>query len=213
MAFFGTIGVSEQSPVLRSQRLYMRAPVIGDYPSWSALRALSRDFLTPWEPSWPEDDLTRSAFRRRLRRYLHEQRSDRSYTFFVFKAAGDILLGGVTLSSIRRGVTQSCSLGYWIGQPHARNGYMSEAVSVIVPFIFDGLRLHRCEAACLPQNQASIGLLQKAGFTQEGYARGYLKIAGQWQDHVLFARLAEDAAAATLSNAALPRNGVVQPLK
>ncbi len=211
MAFFGTIGVSEQGPVLRSTRLYLRAPVIGDYAAWSTLRAVSRDFLTPWEPSWPEDDLTRSSFRRRLRRYLHERRSDHSYTFFLFQSAGDGLIGGLTLSSIRRGVTQSCSLGYWIGQPHARNGYMSEAVTTVLPFIFEGLRLHRVEAACLPQNQASIGLLQKAGFRQEGYARGYLKIAGEWRDHVLFARLAEDGAA-TLGDAAVPQNGVVQPM-
>ena len=198
MAFFGTIGSSEQAPVLRSSRLYLRTPAIADYSSWSALRGLSRDFLTPWEPSWPEDDLTRSAYRRRLRRYRHDQRGDRSYTFFIFQAANDTLLGGVTLSSIRRGVTQSCALGYWIGKPHAGQRYMSEAVAAIIPFVFEGLGLHRIEAACLPANQASIRLLQKAGFAREGYARGYLRIGGKWQDHILFARLAEDSGAKSI---------------
>lgn len=195
MAFFGTIGASDQGPVLRSTRLFLRTPVVSDYASWSQLRGRSRDFLTPWEPNWPEDDLTRSSFRRRLRRYQRDLRGDRSYTFFLFDITSKTLLGGLTLSAIRRGVTQSCSLGYWIGAPYAQQGYMSEAVGAIVPFVFEGLGLHRIEAACLPSNEASIRLLQNAGFTREGYARGYLRIAGKWQDHILFARLAEDSCA------------------
>jgi [ribosomal protein S5]-alanine N-acetyltransferase len=204
MAFFGTIGTSDHGPALRSERLYLRAPAIADYPSWSTLRGQSRDFLTPWEPSWPDGDLSRTSFRQRLRRYQRDLRADSSYTFFIFHAESDALLGGVTLSSLRRGVTQSCALGYWIGEPYARQGFMSEAVGAIVPFVYDDLRLHRIEAACLPNNLASIRLLEKAGFTREGYARGYLRIAGKWQDHILFARLAGDTAASVSAGANIP---------
>ncbi len=170
----------------------LRVPQQSDFRSWYELREASRDFLVPWEPTWPRDDLTKGAFRRRIRRYHQDIREDRAYPFFVFDAQSDALVGGLTLSNIRRGVAQACSLGYWIGQPFARRGFMSDAVATVLPFVFDQLGLHRLEAACLPSNQASIGLLNKCSFSEEGYARRYLKINGRWQDHVLFAALADD---------------------
>jgi len=152
-------------------------------------REASRAFLTPWEPTWPGDDLSRSAFRRRLRRYAEDQRSDTSYAFFLFRKSDEALVGGLTLANIRRGVAQAGSLGYWIGEPFARRGLMTGAVQALVPFSFGSLRLHRIEAACIPSNAASIRLLEKTGFVREGYAREYLCINGLWQDHLLFGRL------------------------
>ena len=152
------------------------------------LRALSRDFLTPWEPTWPADELSRAAFRRRLRRYARDLREDLTYPFFVFRAGDGVLLGGLTLSHVRRGVAQSASLGYWMGQPHAGRGHMSAAVAALVPFAFQTLRLHRVEAACVPTNQPSIRLLERNGFEREGYAKSYLCINGTWADHYLYAR-------------------------
>ena len=102
-------------------------------------------------------------------------------------------MGGCTLSNVRRGVTQCCALGYWIGERFARQGYMHDAVRALVPFIFSTLGLHRIEAACLPTNEPSKSLLQKAGFRQEGLARKFLQINGEWRDHVLFALLEDDA--------------------
>jgi [ribosomal protein S5]-alanine N-acetyltransferase len=99
------------------------------------------------------------------------------------------LVGGLTLANIRRGVAQACSLGYWMGLPFVRHGYMTAAVRAVVPFAFATLRLHRIEAACIPTNAGSIRLLEKNGFVREGYAREYLCINGIWQDHLLFARL------------------------
>ena len=96
------------------------------------------------------------------------------------------------MSNIRRGVSQSCSLGYWIGEPYARQGYMTKGVRAIIWFVFDVLRLHRLEAACLPENKASAALLTRTGFQYEGLARRYLKIDGVWQDHWLFALLNDD---------------------
>lgn len=189
MAFFRTTGYSESTPSIRGQGVFLRVPNPNDYPNWAALREASRDFLAPWEPVWPADDLTRASFRRRLRRYAEELRADQSYAFFVCRTADGALLGGLTLANVRRGVAQSGTLGYWMGAAYAGQGYMTAAVRALIPFSFDTLRLHRLEAACIPSNEASIRLLQKCGFVQEGYAKQYLCINGIWQDHLLFARV------------------------
>jgi [ribosomal protein S5]-alanine N-acetyltransferase len=192
MAFFRTVSFSEPLPIIEGDGVYVRSPQMADYAEWTAVREASRAFLTPWEPTWPVDDLTRSAFRRRLRRYADDQRSDQSYAFFLFRKRDDALAGGLTLANIRRGVAQAGSLGYWIGEAYAQQGLMTAAVRCLVPFAFASLRLHRLEAACIPTNAASIRLLEKTGFSREGYARQYLCINGLWQDHVLYARLSGD---------------------
>jgi ribosomal-protein-alanine N-acetyltransferase len=182
-----------QQPVIKGQGIYLRYPRIADYPVWAKLRGDSRDFLTPWEPVWADDELTRGAFRRRIKRYQKETRLDSAYVFFVLRESDDALLGGVTLSNVRRGVTQCCTLGYWIGAQFARKGYMTHAVKALVPFIFRTLGLHRIEAACLTDNDASKNLLARTGFRQEGLARRYLLINGAWADHLLFALLKDEA--------------------
>src|SRR3954469_9292547 len=173
MAFFRTVSFSEPLPTIEGDGVYLRAPQMSDYSEWTALRETSRAFLTPWEPTWPMDDLSRSAFRRRLRRYAEDQRADTSYAFFLFRKGDEALVGGLTLANVRRGVAQAGSLGYGIGEPFARCGLMSGAMQALVPFSFGSLRLHRLEAACIPTNIASIRLLEKAGFEREGYAREY----------------------------------------
>src|SRR5215813_5907230 len=175
MAFFRTVAFSEPSPALDGNGVILRPPQPGDFAEWAALRETSRAFLTPWEPIWPTDDLTRSAFRRRLRRYSEDQRSDQAYTFFIYRKSDSALVGGLTLANVRRGVAQTGSLGYWIGAPYTRQGYMAAAVRSMLPFSFVTLRL-----------------LEKCGFVREGYARQYLCINGTWQDHVLYARLRDD---------------------
>jgi ribosomal-protein-alanine N-acetyltransferase len=195
MAFFRTVSFSDPLPIVEGDGVYLRAPQMSDYSEWTTLREASRAFLTPWEPTWPSDDLSRSAFRRRLRRYAEDQRADTSYAFFLFRKPDDALVGGLTLANIRRGVAQAGSLGYWIGEPFARHGLMTGALQGLVPFAFESLRLHRLEAACIPSNAASIRLLEKMGFVREGYAREYLCINGLWQDHLLFARLNGDGGA------------------
>jgi ribosomal-protein-alanine N-acetyltransferase len=165
-----------------------------DFLEWAGVRERSRDFLVPWEPIWPADDLTRAAFRRRLKRYAEDLRTDQAYPFFLFRKDNGALVGGITLTNIRRGVAQAGTVGYWIGKPYARQGYMSAALQAFIPFVFETLRLHRLEAACIPTNAPSIRLLEKSGFEREGYAREYLCINGIWQDHLLYARLRPDPA-------------------
>jgi ribosomal-protein-alanine N-acetyltransferase len=192
MAFFRTVSFSEQLPAIAGEQVILRAPQMADYSEWAALREASRDFLTPWEPTWPSDDLSRASFRRRVKRYAEDQRSDLAYPFFIFRTGDGVLVGGLTLANIRRGCAQAGSLGYWMGAAFARQGYMTAAVRAVVPFAFGTLRLHRVEAACIPANLASIRLLEKTGFQREGFARQYLCIDGAWQDHLLFARLKGD---------------------
>ncbi len=192
MAFFRTVSLSEAMPAIVGETVVLRAPQFSDHAEWAALRGASRDFLTPWEPTWPADDLVRTSFRRRIKRYSEDQRADLAYAFFVFRKSDSVLVGGLTLANIRRGCAQAGSLGYWMGAAYARQGYMTAAVRAVLPFAFGTLRLHRVEAACIPANLASVHLLEKTGFVREGIARRYLCIDGVWQDHLLFARLKDD---------------------
>ncbi len=178
--------------VLHGEGIYLRYPDFGDYEVWAAVREESRQFLEPWEPVWPSDDLSKSAFRRRVRRYHREIRDDYAYPFFLFRAEDDALMGALTLSNVRRGVAQTVSLGYWLGQGHTGKGHMSQSVHRLTDFVFRDLRLHRIEAACIPTNEPSQKVLRRCGFREEGLARGYLKINGRWQDHLLFALLEDD---------------------
>jgi [ribosomal protein S5]-alanine N-acetyltransferase len=189
MAFFRTINFADPAPSVVGEGVILRTPQATDHAEWAALRELSRDFLTPWEPIWPADDLSRGAFRRRIRRYTEDLRTDQSYAFLIFRSNDGRMVGGLTLANVRRGVAQAGSLGYWMGFPYARQGYMTAAVRAVIPFAFSTLRLHRLEAACIPTNSASIRLLENTGFVREGYAREYLCINGIWQDHLLYGRL------------------------
>ncbi len=192
MAFLRSISTPDTGPEVHGDGISLRVPQISDYADWAELRAQSRDFLTPWEPAWTSSELTRTSYRRRLKYYARDMREDLGYAFFMFDSEKDTLLGGLTLSNVRRGVTHACTLGYWVGAVHAGQGKMTAGVRAAIPFVFDTLRLHRLEAACLPRNEASIKLLDRVGYTREGLARRYLKINGIWQDHVTYALLEDD---------------------
>lgn len=170
----------------------LRLPRYSDFNQWHKLRAESRRFLEPWEPTWRHDELTEGAYRTRVVRGKQEYNSGQAVPLLVFKRDNATLLGGLTVGYIRRGAAQSCMIGYWMGERHSGQGHMFAALEIVIPYIFSGLELHRIEAACIPDNERSMRLLQKAGFQREGHLRGYLKINGQWRDHVMFSRLATD---------------------
>ena len=161
MAFLRPASDSTREATVETRSLYLRPPQMRDWRAWAELRAVSREFLSPWEPTWPSDALTRSAFRRRIRRQLRDGQDDLGYAFFLFRREGNALLGGMTLSNVQRGAAQSCSVGYWIGRPHAHKGHMSEALAGLLGHCFGPLGLHRVEAACMPKNDASRKLLEK----------------------------------------------------
>jgi [ribosomal protein S5]-alanine N-acetyltransferase len=195
MAFLRSSSGVDPDAEVHGQQVFLRHPAMGDYAAWAQLRAVSRQHLIVWEPQWARDELTRSAYRRRLRQYQRELRDDQGYAFLIFRQADGTLLGGLSVSNVRRGVAQAASIGYWIGAPHVGRGHMTDAVQACLPFAFATLGLHRLEAACLPHNLPSQRVLEKAGFKREGMARRYLRINGVWQDHDLFALLQDDARA------------------
>ncbi|MFC5419104.1 MAG: 30S ribosomal protein S5 alanine N-acetyltransferase [Stutzerimonas stutzeri] len=192
MALFRFATDPPARPLIRTQNLILRAPLADDYSAWANLRMESRDFLTPWEPVWTEDDLTRASFRLRVKRAAREIATDEAYSLFILDSRSEALLGGLTLGLVRRGVAQACTLGYWMGQRHAGKGHMTEAVRGALDFAFSELALHRVEAACLPHNEPSRRLLERVGFKHEGEARGYLRINGVWADHLLYGILASE---------------------
>ena len=138
------------------------------------------------------DSLSKGNFKARLRRYSRDVRDDGGQAFFLFLRDSHQLVGGITLNNIRRGVAQTGTLGYWTGERFARQGYMFEALTGLLPVLFDEFGLRRVEAACLPANISSSNLLEKVGFTHEGLAREYLCINGVWHDHLLYAALKAD---------------------
>lgn len=181
---------NSDTPELRNADYLLRLPRYSDYRQWYKLRSESRQFLQPWEPTWRADELTESSFRVRVTRNGQEFASDLAVSMLLFQQ-NTTLLGGITVGYIRRGAAQSCMIGYWIGEPYAAQGHMSAALKLVIPYIFNGLQLHRIEAACIPENFKSIRLLENAGFQREGLLREYLKINGEWRDHVMFSLISD----------------------
>ncbi len=177
---------------LETERLSLRPPVHSDFNDWAALRRASQEFLTPWEPIWAKDHLTRKSFTNRVYWAQRSVASGTAIPLFLFRRSDDVLLGAITLDNVRRGPAQAGTLGYWTGQTFARNGYMREAIGAIVHYAFTRLDLSRIEAACLPENKPSRGLLESSGFKYEGVAQSYLQINGRWRTHVLYASLRSD---------------------
>lgn len=177
---------------LETERLTLRLPAHSDYRAWASLRELSRDFLTPWDPLWVEDALSRKAFTNRVYWAARAEAAGTALPLFLIRRQDAALVGGITLDNIRRGPAQAGTLGYWVGAPHARKGYMREALEAVVHHAFTQLDLSRLEAGCLPENAASRGVLEKVGFKYEGVAQSYLQINGRWRNHVLYANLRHD---------------------
>lgn len=179
-------------PALKGEKVILRFPLANDYREWAALRGESRAFLERWEPRWTPDELDRTAWRHRIGRYREDYAQGVAIALFIVEKTSGKLAGGVTLGNIRHGVCQSAHIGYWMGERYAGRGLMTDSVNVLVRFAFDALKLHRVEAACIPDNSRSIRVLEKAGFQREGLLRSYLRINGSWQDHYLYARIVDD---------------------
>ena len=184
----------KRRPKLRieTERMTLRLPQHADYKAWAGLRAQSAEFLVPWEPSWARDHLTRKAFTNRVFWAERALKGDTGLPLFLFRRDDQALLGALTLDNIRRGPAQAGTIGYWIGAPYARHGFMREAIIAVVHHAFTRMDLSRIEAACLPENAASRGVLEKSGFKYEGVAQSYLQIDGRWRNHVLYAQLRND---------------------
>ncbi len=177
---------------IETERLTLRLPAHSDYRAWAGLREESRAFLTPWEPTWSADHLTRKSFTNRVYWAGRALSGGTAMPLFLIRRADQVLVGAVTVDNIRRGPAQAATIGYWVGAPFARQGYMAEALRAAIHHCFTVLDLSRLESACLPENAASRGVLEKCGYKYEGVAQSYLQINGRWRNHVLYANLRGD---------------------
>lgn len=177
---------------VETERMSLRLPVHSDFRAWASLRQESAAFLQAWEPSWSDEHLSRRAFTNRVYWAQRSATSGTAMPLFLIRRTDGMLLGALTLDNIRRGPAQAGTLGYWIGATYQRQGYMREAIEAVVHHAFTQLDLSRVEAACLPENVASRGVLEKSGFKYEGVAQSYLQIDGRWRNHVLYASLRSD---------------------
>lgn len=177
---------------IEAPRLTLRPPLQSDFRSWVALRKRSEEYLTPWEPAWAQDHLSRKAFSNRVYWAQRSINGGTAMPVFLIRREDQQLVGALTLDNIRRGPAQAGTMGYWTGAPFARQGYMREAIAAALHYAFGRLDLSRIEAACLPENTPSRGLLEKSGFKYEGVAQSYLQIDGRWRTHVLYAALRSD---------------------
>jgi len=177
---------------IESERMTLRLPQHADWRPWADLRQASETFLAPWEPVWAQDHLSRRSFTNRVYWAGRAEAQGTALSLLMFRREDQVLLGAITLDNIRRGPSQAGTLGYWIGAAHARQGYMREAIRAVAHHAFSVMDLSRIEAACLPENAASRGVLEVSGFKYEGVAQSYLQIAGRWRNHVLYANLRGD---------------------
>jgi ribosomal-protein-alanine N-acetyltransferase len=162
-----------------------RLVTLDDAPALAELQRANRDFLAPWDParddSWFTADVQRAIIR--TARAEHEQ--GRCLPHVILDEAGRVA-GRITLSGIVRGAFQSCSMGFWLDEAHGGRGLASAAVRHVTKLAFGELWLHRIQAETLPHNVRSQRVLERTGFTRFGMAPAYLKIAGRWQDHVMW---------------------------
>ena len=163
---------------IETERLTLRPPVHSDFRPWVSLRQASAEHLVPWEPSWAPDHLSRKAFTNRVYWSQRSINAGTAVPLFLIRRSDDTLLGAITLDNIRRGPSQSGTLGYWTGEMYARQGYMEEAIKAMVHYAFTRLDLSRIEAACLPENKPSRGLLEKTGFLWASFVRLLAGVAG-----------------------------------
>jgi [ribosomal protein S5]-alanine N-acetyltransferase len=170
--------------VIKGKRVVLRLPMKSDGEEFLAVNRRSVEFnrglASP--PTLPEE----------FEAFMKRSAQPGGVCFLICRAADARVMGSIALSQIFFGGFQSAYLGYQIGEEFARQGYMTEAIQLMLRHAFVNLKLHRLEANIQPENVASIALVKRAGFTREGYSRRYLKICGRWRDHERWAILAED---------------------
>lgn len=175
--------------------MLLRAPAVSDAEAFTALRRASRTELEPFEahPAHGPDPFSPAAFER----FLATADTPRRRRRLIERRADGALLGAISLTAIQRGIRQSAALDYWLGTPFVGHGLMGEALALLLQEAFGELGLQRIEALVLPDNARSRRVLERAGFTLEGRARGIVQVRGEWCDHELWSRLASDVHSAT----------------
>ena len=171
------------------EHVYLRAPTRGDAPAFLAAAHESRRLHASWVAA-PQSD---AAFAAYIARFGRRRAAAPTHVgWLALHRADESLVGVFNLSEIVRGAFQSAYLGYYGFRAHAGRGLMKEALGLALDAAYGALGLHRVEVNVQPTNVRSIGLVEAVGFTEEGFSRRYLRIAGRWRDHRRFAMLSED---------------------
>ena len=192
MSFLNAYSLKKNLFEITGQKVILRPPQYSDWKAWADERKKNKLYLQPWEPLWSINELERSSFVKRVRMFERLSHNDQAYSFLIFKSDNEDFIGEVNISNVQRGIIQSCTIGYWIAKDCEGKGMMSESLELVKEFIFNELKLHRIEAACLPHNIPSLKLLLKNGFIKEGTARKLLKINDKWQDHTVLSFILDD---------------------
>ncbi len=180
---------------LEGSRVILRAPKTTDMTELRSLLIRNADHLRPWSPSPPPgtNPVGFAEMGRSIARHRRDWKAGTAYVFVtLLRVPREPIIGRVALTSVTRGPFQSAQLGYWLDAAHVGHGLMSEGVDLALRFAFERLRLHRLQAAVMPNNHPSRHILSKRGFREEGYAERYLRIAGNWEDHVLYGLTLEE---------------------
>ena len=174
--------------LFETERLSLGLPEPADAAAIVTYYKENRVHLEPWSPSWPVGFFTEEFWRDQARAARQEFKAGTAVrTMIALKEGSSAVIGNLSLTQITRGPAQHCVMGYSLAEGLQGHGYMVEAVRGAVGYAFDELRLHRVAAGYMPHNRRSAAVLQRAGFTVEGYARDYLRIDGRWEDHILTA--------------------------
>jgi ribosomal-protein-alanine N-acetyltransferase len=192
MSFLNAYSLKKNLFEITGRKVILRPPQYSDWKAWADERKKNKLYLQPWEPLWSINELERSSFVKRVRMFERLSHNDQAYSFLIFKSDNEDFIGEVNISNVQRGIIQSCTIGYWIAKDCEGKGMMSESLELVKEFIFNELKLHRIEAACLPHNIPSLKLLLKNGFIKEGTARKLLKINDKWQDHTVLSFILDD---------------------
>ena len=192
MSFLNAYSLKKNLFEITGQKVILRPPQHSDWKAWADERKKNKLYLQPWEPLWSINELERSSFVKRVRMFERLSHNDQAYSFLIFTSDNEDFIGEVNISNVQRGIIQSCTIGYWIAKDCEGKGMMSESLELVKEFIFNELKLHRIEAACLPHNMPSLKVLLKNGFIKEGTARKLLKINDKWQDHTVLSFILDD---------------------
>ena len=182
----------QRDVLIPGDRIVLKPAHKSDYEEWADCRRASRDHLEPWEPRWPEDAHSRDDWKRRILAWNAGWKAGNSHVFLIRTIEDNALVGGVSITNVRKWPAQSASLGYWLACTHEGKGYMREAVKLCCAWAFDELRLERIEAGTLRENTRSRKVLAACGFLMEGIARAYLEIDGVRRDHILYGLVRRD---------------------
>ena len=178
--------MSLEPPVISTERLVLRLANQSDVPAIINFYSSNKAHFAPYHPLWPTNYLTQEFWEARVAQYQAEFRNGQSLRLFIFpKHEPETIFGNANFTTIQRGVAQSCNLGYNLSASAQGQGYMHEALVAALAYVFGTLQLHRVMAQYLPSNQRSANVLKNLGFEVEGFARQYLLLSGEWQDHIL----------------------------